>query len=46
LYRIVSYRICIFKSRTVNKWAWHAVQFRRTFWSEQSQSDRTDLVWS
>jgi len=25
---------------------WHAVQFSDTFWSEQGQSGRSDLVWS
>jgi len=34
------------KTVGLNKWAWHPVQFRRTFWSEQSQNGRTDLVWS
>jgi len=29
-------------SKTVNKWAWQAVQFCPTFWSEQNQNGRTD----
>jgi len=27
-------------AKTVNKWAWHAVQFRRTIWSERSDWSR------
>jgi len=41
-----NYRSAFSRAKTVNNWAWHAVQLRRTFWSEKSQGDRSDLVWS
>ena len=39
-------RYAVSRAKAVNRWAWHAVQFRRTVCSQLSHSGRTDLVRS